>query len=113
MDIKNKMSDYFKKEKYEDVIELIKEEYVILFRKMLDFKKQKYNENEDFYSLSAKIPYAYPQYSDSIMILGNTLMNTEDTYFDVMNHMLNIYDNMSNGYTSESDYSEDMWSFEE
>lgn len=109
----SKMRDLFRQEKYNDVINLIKEEYVVLFRKMLDFKDKEYDSSDDFYALSAKIPACYPQYSDKIIRLGNSLMDPEDTYFDVMNNMLNIYESMNNGYMEESNYSEDMWCFGE
>lgn len=109
----NKMVNLFKQQKYNAVIDLIKEEYVTLFRNMLDFKKAEYDKEDDFYDLSVKIPACYPQYSDKILRLNNSLMDVDDTYFDVINSMLNIYDSMSNGYKEESDYSEDMWNFGE
>ncbi len=109
--LEKNMKNLFKQEKYNEVIKLIKEEYVVLFRKMLDFKNEEYDMSEDFEELSSKIPFCYPQYSDKITRLENTLMDPEDTYFDVMNNMLNIYNSMKNGYKEESDYSEDMWDF--
>ncbi len=105
------MKDLFKQEKYSEVINLIKEEYVILFRKMLDYKNEEYDMSDDFNDLSAKIPFSYPQYSDKMVRLGNTLMDPEDTYLDVLNNMLNIYNSLKDGYKEESDYSEDMWDF--
>jgi len=107
----NKISELFKKEKYSEVIGLIKQEYVELFRKMLDFKNEEYNKNDDFDILSAKIPLVYPEFSDKMVRLSNTLFNPEDSYLDVLNSMLNIYDSMKNGYKDESDYSENMWDF--
>lgn len=107
----NKISELFKREKYSEVIVLIKQEYVELFREMLAFKNEVYSDEDDFDTLSAKIPLVYPQYSDKMVRLSNTLFDTEDTYLDVLNSMLNIYDSMKNGYKDESDYSEDMWCF--
>lgn len=107
----NKISELFKREKYSEVINLIKQEYVELFRKMLKYKNEEYSENDDFDTLSAKIPLVYPQYSDKMIRLSNTLFDPEDSYLDVLNSMLNIYDSMKNGYREESDYSEDMWCF--
>lgn len=107
----NKISELFKKEKYSEVILLIKQEYVELFKNMLKYKNEKYNEDDDFEILSARIPLVYPQYSDKMIRLSNTLFDPEESYLDVLNSMLNIYDSMKNGYKEESDYSEDMWSF--
>jgi hypothetical protein len=105
------LKELFKKEKYDDVIKLIKEEYVLLFRRMLDFKNVKYSPDDDFEILSSKIPFSYPQYSDTILRLGNVLMDPDESYFGVLNSMLSIYESMDSEYKEESDYSEDMWDF--
>lgn len=107
----NRLKELFQEEKYQEVIDLIKKEYEVLFKEMLKFKEAEYDECDDFYILSSRIPLVYPEYSDKILRLGNCLMNPEETYLDVINCMLNIYESMKNGYKEESDYSEDMWVF--
>lgn len=109
--LENNMRELFKKEKYDDVIKLIKEEYVELFREMLDFKNVEYSLDDDFDILSTKIPFTYPQYSDKMVRLSNVLMDPEESYLDVLNSMLNIYDSMKSDYKEDTDNIEDTWEF--
>lgn len=105
--------DYFKKmrKEYEKEILNYKKKFVDLYKEMLDYKEISYQDIDSFEGLGALVSINYPQYSDRIILLSNSLMNPDDTYKDVITNMRSVYLGMSKHYMEESDYREDMWEF--
>ena len=91
---KNILKDLFNQKRYNDVISSLKHLYKILYIEMLDYKKDKVDEeysDYEYYQLSPMIRKYYPQFSDNITLLNVSLSNPNETYLDVINSLLSTY----------------------
>ncbi len=85
-------------EKYEDVIELIKKEYINLYDKMLDKKDAQKPENKDFYCYTTKIINEYPDLAYRLNYLRNGILEDDNTYLNEISILKNTYDYLNSNY---------------
>lgn len=91
---KNVLKDLFNQKRYNDVISSLKYLYKNLYIEMLDYRKDKVEEEYkemEYYQLSPMIRKYYPQFSDNITLLNVSLGNPNETYLDVINTLLSTY----------------------
>ena len=91
---KNVLKDLFNQKRYNDVISSLKYLYKNLYIEMLDYRRDKVEEQYkemEYYQLSPMIRKYYPQFSDNITLLNVSLGNPNETYLDVINTLLSTY----------------------
>lgn len=91
---KNVLKDLFNQKRYNDVISSLKYLYKNLYIEMLDYRRDKVEEEYkemEYYQLSPMIRKYYPQFSDNITLLNVSLGNPNETYLDVINTLLSTY----------------------
>lgn len=91
---KNVLKDLFNQKRYNDVIDNLKVLFKDLYIDMLDYRKDKVEEEYkemEYYQLSPMIRKYYPQFSDNITLLNVSLGNPNETYLDVINTLLSTY----------------------
>lgn len=106
--MKEKQRDKSNQE-YAERYKLKKEEYVRLFKTMLEFVNCKY-ENEDFYYLSSLVQYNYPYYFDVLIHLENLMYTVDESYESLLDSMEKIYNKMISNYKN---HKENMQKYEE
>ena len=85
-------------EKYEDVIELIKKEYINLYDKMLDKKDAQKPENKDFYCYTTKIINEYPDLAYRLKYVINGILEDDITYLNEISILKNTYNYLDSNY---------------
>ena len=98
------IKELFSKGQYDEVIEKIEKIYSKLFIDMLDLKSEELDkkyESLDYDKLSALVLAYYPQYTNQILTLNHVANNPDNTYFEVINTMLNIYMQIYDSYNHE------------
>ena len=91
---KNVLKDLFNQKRYNDVISSLKYLYKNLYIEMLDYRRDKVEEEYkemEYYQLIPMITKYYPQFSDNITLLNVSLGNPNETYLDVINTLLSTY----------------------
>lgn len=90
----NILKDLFNQERYNDVIDTLKALFQDLYIDMLDFKKDRVEEEYkdlEYHQLSPMIRKYYPQFSDNITLLNVSFADPNETYLDVINTLLSTY----------------------
>ena len=91
MEIKN-LYDRDDYEKYKEIINMITDLYLDLFRTMLNYKNVSYsNEENNFEHLDCLVRMNYPQFSEDLMHLSISRSEPNHTYLDVIKTMLSTY----------------------
>ena len=98
MEIKN-IDDRDNREKYKEIINMIEDLYLDLFRIMLDYKNVSYiNEEDDFEYLDSLVRLTYPQFSQSLIECSVSRNEPNHTYLDVINTLLSTYTHIKKMY---------------
>ena len=98
MEIKD-IYDRDNREKYKEIINMIEDLYLDLFRIMLDYKNVSYiNEEDDFEYLDSLVRLTYPQFSQSLIVCSVTRNEPNHTYLDVINTLLSTYTHLKKMY---------------
>lgn len=86
-------------EKYEEIINIVNDLYLDLFRMMLDYKNVSYvNQEDNFEYLDALVRLTYPQFSQSLIECSVSRNESNHTYLDVINTLLSTYTRLKNMY---------------
>ncbi len=85
-------------EKYEDVVEAMRDKYVGLFSKMLDKKNCPKPENEDFYCYTTKIMNEYPEIDFEINTIRQGMLDDKITFVEQMELLKNTYNKLELDY---------------
>lgn len=89
----------YDQEKYEEVINMMNDLYLDLFRTMLDYKNVSYsNEENNFEYLDSLVRITYPQFSQSLIELSVSRNEPNHTYLDIINILLSTYIHLKNLY---------------
>ncbi len=99
---KGYIKDLAKQKRYSEALHILRyEEYVELFKNMLDYKR---NEIEEDYSkmtydkLAKLITKYYPEYTDEITILSIATDDPTNTYDKVINTYIELYEYLERNY---------------
>ena len=85
MEIKS-LYDRDDQEKYKEIINMITDLYLDLFRIMLDYKNVSYiNQEDNFEYLDSLVRLSYPQFSQSLIECSVSRNEPNHTYLDVIN----------------------------
>lgn len=93
-----KIDTLLDEEKYEDAIDLMKDKYVELFKKMLNKKNVEVPRNQDFYCYTTKIMSEYPKFLNHINMLRKGMISQEYSYFDEIELLKNTYNYLKVNY---------------
>ena len=97
----NMLKDLFNLQRYNEVIDMLRTLYSGLYVEMLDYKKDRVEEDYhelSYFQLSALISKYYPNFSNSINLLEFSSSNPELSYLDVINTLLSTYLNFKDSY---------------
>lgn len=98
-------------EDYPSLVQEKKEEFLCLFREMLDFVKVPWQEKEDFEDLKIKIEGAYPWYFD-LLFYGLSHSDLRENYIDILTNMELIYQKLKR-YQEEYQYQKENYKEED
>lgn len=95
----NNLENLYNQEKYEEIINMLKDLYLDLFRIMLDYKNKSYeNEENSFEYLDSLVRITYPQFSQSLIHLSVSRNEPNHTYLEVISVLLSTYIHLKNMY---------------
>ena len=95
----NNLENLYNQEKYEEIINMLKDLYLDLFRIMLDYKNKSYeNEENNFEYLDSLVRLTYPQFSQSLIECSVSRNEPNHTYLEVISVLLSTYIHLKNMY---------------
>ena len=98
MEIKS-LYDRDDQEKYKEIINMITDLYLDLFRIMLDYKNVSYiNQEDNFEYLDSLVRITYPQFSQSLIHISVSRNEPYHTYLEVISVLLSTYIHLKNMY---------------
>ncbi len=98
MEIKD-IYDRDNREKYKEIINMIEDLYLDLFRTMLDYKNVSYvNEENNLEYLDSLVRINYPQFSQTLIHLSVLRNEPNHTYLDVIKTLLSTYIHLKDMY---------------
>lgn len=99
---KGYIKDLAKQKRYSEALHTLRyEEYVSLFKEMLNYKKDIVEEeyqNLTYDKLSKLITKYYPEYTDEITIINVATDDPSNTYDKVINTYIEIYEYLERNY---------------
>lgn len=91
----------FNKEEYDEIMDILKNLYLDLFKTMLDYKNKSYKGEEDnFEYLDSLVRLSYPQFSSDLIHISVLRNEPHYTYFERIRAMLLTYVNLKNMYNN-------------
>lgn len=95
----NVLKDLFNKQRYNEVIDILDDLYIDLFKDMLDYKNESYvNGEHDFEYLDSLVRISYPQFSEDLIHLSVVRNEPNYTYLDIINSLLSTYMHLKDMY---------------
>lgn len=95
----NFLKDLFNQQRYDEVIEMLDNLYLDLFRTMLDYKNESYeNEENNIQYLDSLVRISYPQFSQDLIHLSVLRNEPNYTYLDRINALLSTYMHLKDMY---------------
>ena len=95
----NVLKDLFNKQRYNEVIDILDDLYIDLFKDMLDYKNESYvNWEHDFEYLDSLVRISYPQFSQDLIHLSVVRNEPNYTYLDIINSLLSTYMHLKDMY---------------
>ena len=95
----NVLKDLFNKQRYNEVIDILDDLYIDLFKDMLDYKNESYvNEENNFEYLDSLVRITYPQFSQDLIYLSVVRNEPNYTYLDIINSLLSTYMHLKDMY---------------
>ncbi len=95
----NVLKDLFNKQRYNEVIDILDDLYIDLFKDMLDYKNESYvNGEHDFEYLDSLVRISYPQFSQDLIHLSVVRNEPNYTYLDIINSLLSTYMHLKDMY---------------
>ena len=95
----NVLKDLFNKQRYNEVIDILDNLYIDLFKDMLDYKNESYvNGEHDFEYLDSLVRISYPQFSQDLIHLSVVRNEPNYTYLDIINSLLSTYMHLKDMY---------------
>ena len=92
-------SNLLETQKYDEIINIINDLYLDLFKTMLDYKNEKYTNGENnFEYLDALVRISYPQFSQNLIHLSVLRNEPGHTYLDIIDTFLSTYMHLKNMY---------------
>ena len=89
----------FEQQNYDEVIEMLNNLYLDLYRTMLDYKNVSYvNEENNFEYLDSLVRINYSQFSQSLIHLSVLRNEPNQTYLDVIKTLLSTYIHLKDRY---------------
>lgn len=89
----------YNQQKYHEIIDMLNNIYLELFREMLDYKKESYeNEENNFEYLDSLVRIIYPQFSQDLIHLSALRNEPSYTYLEVIRELLYTYMHLKNMY---------------
>ena len=96
---KNFLKDLFNRQRYNEVIDILDNLYIDLFKDMLDYKNESYvNEENNFEYLDSLVRINYPQFSQDLIHLSVVRNEPNYTYLDIINSLLSTYMHLKDMY---------------
>lgn len=99
---KGYIKDLAKQKRYSEALHALRyEDYVSLFKEMLDYKKDIVEEEYTsltYDKLSKLITKYYPEYTDEITIINVAVDDPNNTYDKVINTYIEIYEYLERNY---------------
>ena len=95
----NFLKDLFNRQRYNEVIDILDNLYIDLFKDMLDYKNESYvNEENNFEYLDSLVRINYPQFSQTLIHLSVLRNEPNHTYLDVIKTLLSTYIHLKDMY---------------
>lgn len=95
----NFLKDLFNRQRYNEVIDILNNLYIDLFKDMLDYKNESYvNEENNFEYLDSLVRINYPQFSQDLIHLSVVRNEPNYTYLDIINSLLSTYMHLKDMY---------------
>ncbi len=95
----NFLKDLFNRQRYNEVIDILDNLYIDLFKDMLDYKNESYvNEENNFEYLDSLVRITYPQFSQDLIYLSVVRNEPNYTYLDIINSLLSTYMHLKDMY---------------
>ena len=95
----NFLKDLFNRQRYNEVIDILDNLYIDLFKDMLDYKNESYvNEENNFEYLDSLVRINYPQFSQDLIYLSVVRNEPNYTYLDIINSLLSTYMHLKDMY---------------
>ena len=95
----NVLKDLFNKQRYNEVIDILDDLYIDLFKDMLDYKNESYvNEENNFEYLDSLVRITYPQFSQDLIYISVVRNEPNYTYLDIINSLLSTYMHLKDMY---------------
>lgn len=94
----SKINTLLNEEKYDDAINLMKQKYIELFKKMLDKKNVEEPKNDDFYCYTSKVITQYPNLKGHIDFLRKGILDKDFNYLNEVNLLKNTYSYLVKNY---------------
>lgn len=95
----NFLKDLFNRQRYNEVIDILDNLYIDLFKDMLDYKNESYvNEENNFEYLDSLVRITYPQFSQDLIHLSVVRNEPNYTYLDIINSLLSTYMHLKDMY---------------
>ena len=99
---KGYIKDLAKQKRYSEALHILRyEDYVSLFKEMLNFKKDVVEEEYQsltYDKLSKLVTKYYPEYTDEITIINVATDDPNNTYDKVINTYIEIYEYLERNY---------------
>ena len=99
---KGYIKDLTKQKRYSEALHILRyEDYVSLFKEMLNFKKDVVEEEYQsltYDKLSKLVTKYYPEYTDEITIINVATDDPNNTYDKVINTYIEIYEYLERNY---------------
>ena len=97
----NFSKNLFDQQSYDEIIEMLDNLYLDIFRTMLDYKNVSYvNEENNFEYLDSLVRINYPQFSQTLIHLSVSRNEPNRTYLDVINTLLSTYIHLKDMYSN-------------
>ena len=95
----NFLKDLFNRQRYNEVIDILDNLYIDLFKDMLDYKNESYvNEENNFEYLDSLVRITYPQFSQDLIYISVVRNEPNYTYLDIINSLLSTYMHLKDMY---------------
>ncbi len=101
----DKCRELLKKGKFDEVIRLLREELVKLYKEMVIYSNNEVSEEDDLFKLGNKIIKIYPMYFENIIRNESLLVSGEFTNGQIIDNLLDSYNFLYKNYKEDYDSS--------
>lgn len=87
-----------KQKKFDELIMSLENDFVFLYKKMLEYNNIEIPENDSLSNLGYKVYGIYPSYEDTIIEVENAINSGEYNYGEILDILLDSFNYLSKDY---------------